>query len=95
MPISTAPYTRKYAHTKSRGSESTVRCDFCQREVPKYKTFSVTRGFRISDPAILQQVDRRMIHLMQRRMRACPSCARYRGIVQPGKSVRKKHMQRR
>lgn len=62
------------------------------REVPKYKTFSIMRGFRISDPAVLQQVDRRMIHLLQRKMRACPSCARYRGIVQPGKSIRKKHM---
>ena len=92
MPISTAPYTRKYAHTKSRGSEASVRCDFCMREVPKYKTFSITRGFRINDPAVLQQVDRRMIHLMSRRMRACPSCARYRGIVQPGRSIRKKHM---
>lgn len=92
MPISTAPYTRKYAHTKSRGSESMVVCDFCNRQVPKYKTFSITRGFRISDPTILQQVDRRMIRLMSRKMRACPSCARYRGIVEVGRSVRKKHM---
>lgn len=92
MPISTAPYTRKYAHTKSRGSEASVRCDFCGRVVPKYKTFSVTRGFRINDPAILQQMDRRMIRMMRRRVRACPSCARHRGISKPGKSVRKKHM---
>ncbi len=92
MPISTAPYTRKYWHTKSRGSETTVRCDYCNREVPKYKTFSITRGFRISDPAILQQVDRRMVHMLQRKMHVCPSCARFRGIVQPGKSIRKKHM---
>jgi len=92
MPISTVPYTRKYAHTKSRGRESTVTCDVCGREVPKYKTFTKMRGFRISDPLILQQVDRRMIHMMQRRMRLCPSCARFQGVVQPGKSVRKKHM---
>ena len=92
MPISTAPYTRKYLHTKSRGSESSVRCDFCQRMVPKYKTFSVTRGFRINDPAILQQVDKRMIKMLSRRMRACPSCARHRGISKPGVAVRKKHM---
>jgi small subunit ribosomal protein S26e len=92
MPISTVPYTRKYAHTKSRGRESTVTCDVCGREVPKYKTFTKMKGFRISDPLILQQVDRRMIHLMQRRMRLCPSCARFQGVVQPGKSVRKKHM---
>lgn len=94
MPISTAPYTRKYSHTKSRGSESMVRCDSCGRQVPKYKTFPVVRGFRISDPVVLQQVDRRMIHLMQRRQRYCPSCARFRGIIQPGRSVRKKHMER-
>lgn len=92
MPISTAPYTRKYWHTKSRGSETTVNCEFCKREVPKYKTFTIFRGFRISDPVILQQVDRRMIHLLNRKVRVCPSCARYRGISQPGKSIRKKHM---
>lgn len=94
MPVSTAPYTRKYAHTKSRGSEATVNCDSCGREVPKYKTFSVIRGFRISDPLILQQVDRRVLHLMKRKTRMCPSCARYRGVVQPGRSIRKKHMGR-
>jgi small subunit ribosomal protein S26e len=92
MPISTAPYTRKYWHTKTRGKEATVRCESCGREVPKYKTFTITKGFRISDPLILQQVDRRMIHLMARKVRLCPSCARYRGISQPGKSIRKKHM---
>ena len=92
MPISTAPYRRKYAHTKTRGKEATVRCEYCGREVPRYKTFTVTKGFRISDPVVLQQVDRRMIHMLVRKVRACPSCARYRGIVQPGKSVRKKHM---
>ncbi len=92
MPISTAPYTRKYWHTKSRGKEATVSCDFCHREVPRYKTFSVVRGLRINDPVIMQQVDRRMIHLLNRTMRACPSCARFRGFVKPGKTIRKKHM---
>jgi len=92
MPVSTAPYTRKYAHTKTRGRESTVTCEYCKREVPKYKTFTITRGFRINDPVILQQVDRRMMSLLVRKVRVCPSCARYRGISQPGKSVRKKHM---
>lgn len=94
MPISTAPYKRKYAHTKSRGRESTVTCSICGREVPKYKTFTLTKGFRISDPLILRQVDRRMIHLMKRKVRLCPSCARFQGISQPGKSVRKKHLKR-
>lgn len=92
MPISTAPYTRKYAHTKSRGREGTVTCGVCGRQVPRYKTFTQTKGFRITDPLILQQVDRKFIHLMTRKVRLCPSCARYQGISQPGKSVRKKHM---
>lgn len=94
MPISTAPYTRKYAHTKSRGSETTVTCDFCHREVPRYKTFTIVKGFRINDPIIVQQIDRRMVHMLSRKMRVCPSCARFRGIVKPGKSIRKKHMRR-
>ncbi|MFH0711166.1 MAG: hypothetical protein V1944_01155 [Candidatus Aenigmatarchaeota archaeon] len=92
MPISTAPYTRKYAHTKSRGKEGTVTCGICGRQVPRYKTFIQHRGFRITDPAILQQVDRRLIHTMNNDIRLCPSCARFQGVSQPGKSVRKKHM---
>jgi len=92
MPISTAPYKREYAHTKSRGREGTVTCGICGRQVPRYKTFITRKGFRITDPLILQQVDRRYIHMTQQVMRLCPSCARFRGISQPGKSVRKKHM---
>jgi hypothetical protein len=61
--------------------------------VPRWKTFIKIKGFRISDPVILQQVDRRFIHMMSRKIRLCPSCARFQGISQPGKSVRKKHMQ--
>jgi len=94
LPISTAPYTRKYAHTKSRGKEASVTCGVCGRQVPRYKTFVVRRGFRINDPLILQQVDKRMIHLMGTTMRLCPACARFWGISQPGKSIRKKHMRR-
>lgn len=95
MPVSTAPYTRKYAHTKSRGAEESVACDYCHKQTPRWKTFMITKGFRISDPAILQQVDRRYIHMMRHKYRVCVSCARFRGIVQPGKSVRKKHMEGR
>ncbi len=91
MPISTAPYKRTYAHTKGRGSESLVTCDICGRTVPKWKTFTQIRGFRITDPFVLQQMDRRMLHLMKRKQRLCPACARFRGVVQPGKSVRKKY----
>jgi small subunit ribosomal protein S26e len=92
MPVSTAPYRRKYAHTKARGSETTVTCGVCRREVPRYKTFVVTKGFKITDPLLLQQVDKRFIHLMNTKIRLCPSCARFWGISKPGKSVRKKHM---
>ncbi|MDI6807096.1 MAG: hypothetical protein QMD14_04815 [Candidatus Aenigmarchaeota archaeon] len=92
MPISTAPYKRTYKHVKSRGREATITCGICGRGVPRYKTFALTKGFRITDPSILQQVNRRFIHMLSRRIRLCPSCARFQGIVQPGKSVRKKHM---
>jgi ribosomal protein S26 len=94
MPISKAPYKRTYKHGKTRGRETTVHCDFCGREVPRHKTFVIIRGLSIRDPLILKQVDRKMIHLMKRKMRACPSCARFRRISKPGKSVRKKHMRR-
>ncbi len=94
MPVSEAPYTRKYQHTKSRGHESLVRCGYCGRIVPRYKTFISSRGFRVTDPTILQQVDRKYIHTFTQKTYACPSCARFRGIVQKGKSVRKKHMVR-
>jgi small subunit ribosomal protein S26e len=92
MPVSTAPYRRKYSHTKSRGREGTVVCGICGRQVPRYKTFVIRKGLRITDPLILQQTDKRFIHMMSRTMRLCPSCARFHGISQPGKSVRKKHM---
>ncbi len=92
MPVSEAPYTRKYEHTKTRGKESTVLCGFCGRKVPRYKTIVTYRGFRITDPFILQQVDKRMIHVFRQKIYVCPSCARFHGIVQPGKTVRKKHL---
>jgi len=94
MPISTAPYRRKYSHTKSRGKERVITCGVCGREVPRWKTFFVNKRFTIRDPVILQQVDRRMIHLLNKKMRVCPSCARFWKISQPGKSVRKKHMRK-
>ena len=94
MPISEAPYTRKYEHTKSRGHEALVTCGYCGRQVPRYKTFTKYRGFRITDPVILQQVDRSQIHLFKQKMYICPSCARFHKVVQRGKSVQKKHMHR-
>lgn len=91
MPISTAPYKREYKHGKSRGNEQTVECDSCGRKVPRYKTFEKMKGMRIRDPALLQQMDKRMIHLMQKKVRYCPACARHRGISKPGVSSRKKY----
>jgi len=92
LPISKAPYTRKYQHTKTRGKEGIVRCDKCGRLVPRWKTFTAHRGFRIRDPAILQQIDKKFLHLMREKQRVCPKCARFYHIVKRGKSVRKKHM---
>lgn len=90
MPISKAPYKRTYKHVSSRGRETLVICDGCGRQVPRYKTFPARRGMRINDPMIMQQVNKRMIHMMSKIVRYCPSCARFRHIVQPGKAVRKK-----
>jgi len=94
MPISTAPYTRKYLHCKSRGHEGTVDCGFCGRKVPRYKAFVKYRGLRITDPTILQQVDKKYIHMQRQKMYVCPACARHHKIRQPGKTVRKKHLNR-
>jgi len=63
----------------------------CGRKVPRWKTIAVVRGFRINDPLILQQVDKRFIHLQSRKIRVCLKCARFYGYVQKGKSVRKKY----
>jgi small subunit ribosomal protein S26e len=92
LPVSTAPYKRTYKHTLRRGKEATVRCDKCGRLVPRWKTFITYRSFRITDPIILKQIDKRALHLMGEKMRVCPKCARFYHIVRRGKSVRKKHM---
>lgn len=91
MPISTAPYKREYKHTKHRGREKMVKCDACGRQVPRYKTFVKMQGMAIRDPAILRQIDRRMVYLMRKKLRLCPACARFRGVSKPGKSKRKKY----
>ena len=94
MPVSSAPYTRKYEHTASRGHEGLVTCGYCGRQVPRYKTFIKHRGFRITDPIILQAVDRSQMHFFSQKMYVCPSCARSHKIVERGRSVRKKHLNR-
>ena len=61
-----------------------VTCAFCGRKVPKYKTFSVVKGFRISDPLLRREMGYRGRGgpvFMQNKSRACPACARHRNIV--------------
>jgi ribosomal protein S26 len=76
-------YKRGWHHTKTRGRESLVSCGFCGRRVPKYKTFSVARSFRINDPLLKNQMGygKRPIPLLHSKMYACPACARHRSIV--------------
>lgn len=75
-------YKRGWSHTKKRGKEHTISCSFCGKKVPKYKTFPVTRGFRISDSLLRKEIGaRRSFSLSFSKMRACPACARHRGIV--------------
>jgi small subunit ribosomal protein S26e len=90
MPISKAPYKRTYQHTKSRGNEYHIPCDLCNGLYPRYKTFVIRRKFIINDPLILSNVDKNLISTNSVVLRVCPKCARFLGIVQPGKAVRKK-----
>jgi len=94
LPLSEAPYKRTYKHTRQRGQETRIRCDICGRLVPRWKTFTVYKGFRITDQTILKQVDKRALHLLRRKLKVCPKCARFYHIVKSGKSVRKKHILR-
>lgn len=75
------PYKRGWHHTHTRGRETLVTCGFCGRMVPKYKTFSVFRGFSISDPSLRKELGRRNLSLFSTKMYACPSCARHRRII--------------
>ena len=77
-------YKRGWSHTKTRGKESTVTCSFCGRKVPKYKTFTVFKGFSIRDPVVKESMGeaaRRGLNIMNQKMHACPACARHRNIV--------------
>ncbi len=81
-----APYKRGYKHTKSKGQESHVICGFCGRSVPRWKTFTSYRGFKLNDPVLRKQIDRRFVSSFMRKMYVCPACARHRGIVKVGRS---------
>jgi len=74
-------YKRGWSHTKTRGKENVISCDFCGRKVPKYKTFAVYRGFRITDPLVRQELKGKGLNLGSTRSLACPACARHRKIV--------------
>ncbi len=88
MPVNKG-YKRGWKHRKGRGKESVVTCTFCGTTVPKYKTFSVVRGFRITDPLLKEELGGqrggRPISLMSSKMYACPACARHRHIVRKKK----------
>ncbi|MFH0957026.1 MAG: hypothetical protein V1813_04160 [Candidatus Aenigmatarchaeota archaeon] len=86
MPVNQG-YKRGWKHGRARGKEQTITCSYCGRLVPKYKTFSVTRGFRITDPLLRDALGAqgRSISLMNSRMHACPGCARHRHIVRKKK----------
>ncbi len=76
-------YDRGYDSSKQRGKKGTVNCGFCGRKVPRQKTFITHRGFRITDPTILNAVeDKRQIHTQTHKVYACPKCARFYGIVE-------------
>lgn len=81
-----SPYRRGYRHTKSKGRESTVVCGYCGKLVPRWKTFTTYKSFRINDPALRKQIDMRRVSSFERKIYACPACARHRGIVQIGRS---------
>jgi small subunit ribosomal protein S26e len=81
-----APYKRTYKHTSGRGGEQYVTCEYCGKKVPRFKALTQERGFRISDPVVKKQIDRRQVSTISNKIYVCPSCARHRGIVQIGKS---------
>ncbi len=91
MPVSEAPYKRTYQHTKQRGREVRVHCDYCHKLVPKYKTIVVYRSFGLNDPTLKKQIDPKYMHTFKKKLRVCLECSRFRGYVKPGISVRKKH----
>ncbi len=74
-------YTRGWHHTKTRGRETIVICGYCGKKFPKYKAFTAYKGFRINDPALKKEINRKF-SLSSRKMYVCPACARFHKIVQ-------------
>ncbi|MFH1126567.1 MAG: hypothetical protein V1718_00470, partial [archaeon] len=52
------------------------------RMVPRYKTFTTYRGFRITDPFLRKELEHSSTSFSQEKVYACPACARHRSIVQ-------------
>ncbi len=77
-----APYRRVYKHTQQRGREKRVHCSYCGKLVPRYKAIVRYKSFFIKDPLLK---DVKMLSL-KRKIYICPACARFRGIVEIGKS---------
>lgn len=90
MPISKAPYKRTYQHTKARGNEYHIHCDLCGGLYPRYKTFVINKKYLLKDSLIAKSVNPKLVSLGSVKLRVCPKCARFLGVVQPGKAVRKK-----
>ncbi len=84
-----APYVREYKQSKSRGKDYMVRCDGCGRKVPRFKTFTAYKGMKL-DYDIIKMVGRKNISITRIKAYYCPKCARYLGIVQPGKLGRRR-----
>lgn len=63
----------------------------CGKKVPRFKTFTTYRGFTVNDPTILKKVDKKDIHTAKEKIYVCPKCARFHGIVEKGKTPKKKH----
>lgn len=76
-----APYKRGWKTTGARGAQPNVECGFCGRLVPRLKTFTEFRGFRITDPLLRKTLSRQQISTFEQKVYVCPSCARFRGIV--------------
>ncbi len=84
-----APYKREYKQSKARGKDYMVRCSSCGRKVPRFKAFPDYKGMKL-DPEIVKMTGRKNVHLLTVKAYYCPKCARFLGIVQPGKLGRRK-----
>jgi len=82
-----APFKRTWKHGKSaRGKDTYIICSYCKKAFPRSKAFSKVVGFKISDPSLRREINPKQIMFSPQKIYICPSCARFRGIVEPGKS---------